>query len=387
MINIQRWMSRQYLSFFVTWGVFLPFWTGWLMEAKGLSVAEASLIMSLGLAMRGLSTLFLFPWLSARYSSNTLRIAMSIATLLAILTYIPAESFIELILATVLVHMFYPTIMPALDSAAGILIQRKLLNNYGRSRSFGSAGFVMAGVVLTFFTGTYGDGVVLWALILGMFVFAVLSLLPAPEALQEGASLHRSRNGMLQLFRVRHFGIVLAAVVLLQAAHASYYSYGYIYLQHIEVPTYWIGIIINIAVVAEIIFFVVADRYFQSFSAGSLLSLAAMGSTVRWLLVFAFPNVVVFSISQALHAFSFAMGHYAFMRFITHHIPQSQIPNAQGMYGALALSWSTAILTLFGGFLYEIQPGFAFLGMIVCTLPSLLLALIYRSQERRAALI
>ncbi|WP_138227750.1 MFS transporter [Paenibacillus algicola] len=386
-MNIQRWMSRQYLSFFVTWGVFLPFWTGWLMEAKGLSVAEASLIMSLGLAMRGLSTLFLFPWLSARYSSNTLRIAMSIATLLAILTYIPAESFIELILATVLVHMFYPTIMPALDSAAGILIQRKLLNNYGRSRSFGSAGFVMAGVVLTFFTGTYGDGVVLWALILGMFVFAVLSLLPAPEALQEGASLHRSRNGMLQLFRVRHFGIVLAAVVLLQAAHASYYSYGYIYLQHIEVPTYWIGIIINIAVVAEIIFFVVADRYFQSFSAGSLLSLAAMGSTVRWLLVFAFPNVVVFSISQALHAFSFAMGHYAFMRFITHHIPQSQIPNAQGMYGALALSWSTAILTLFGGFLYEIQPGFAFLGMIVCTLPSLLLALIYRSQERRAALI
>ncbi|MFI2855900.1 MFS transporter [Paenibacillus sp. JSM ZJ436] len=386
-MNIQRWMSRQYLSFFVTWGVFLPFWTGWLMEAKGLSVSEASLIMSLGLAMRGLSTLFLFPWLSARYSSNTLRIAMSIATLLAILTYIPAESFIELILATVLVHMFYPTIMPALDSAAGILIQRKLLNNYGRSRSFGSAGFVMAGVVLTFFTGTYGDGVVLWALILGMFVFAVLSLLPAPEALQEGASLHRSRNGMLQLFRVRYFGIVLAAVVLLQAAHASYYSYGYIYLQHIEVPTYWIGIIINIAVVAEIIFFVVADRYFQSFSAGSLLSLAAMGSTVRWLLVFAFPNVVVFSISQALHAFSFAMGHYAFMRFITHHIPQSQIPNAQGMYGALALSWSTAILTLFGGFLYEIQPGFAFLGMIVCTLPSLLLALMYRSQERRAALV
>lgn len=130
--------------------------------------------------------------------------------------------------------------------------------------------------------------------------------------------------------------------------------------------------------IAEIIFFSIADRNFHKFSVGSLLTLAALGSSIRWILVFAFPNVIVFCIAQTLHACSFAMGHYAFMKYLIKHIPQAQIPKAQGMYSALALSWSTAIFTIFGGYLYEIEPRYAFIGMIVCSVPSMLLALVYR---------
>ena len=36
-----------------------------------------------------------------------------------------------------------------------------------------------------------------------------------------------------------------------------------------------------------------------------------------------------------------------------------------------------------GGDLYEIKPQYAFLGMIVCTIPSMLLALYYRKQEQQ----
>lgn len=167
-------------------------------------------------------------------------------------------------------------------------------------------------------------------------------------------------------------------MILLQAAHASYYNYGYIYLQEIGAPKYLIGVIINIGVIAEIIFFLIADKKFQRFSVGSLLALAAFGSTIRWILVFAFPNVIVFSISQTLHAFSFAMGHYAFMKYLINNIPQTKIPRAQGIYSALALSWSTAVFTIFGGFLYEIEPRYAFIGMIICTIPSMLFALLFR---------
>ena len=172
-------------------------------------------------------------------------------------------------------------------------------------------------------------------------------------------------------------------MILLQAAHATYYNYGYIFLQEIHAPIYLIGLIINIAVIAEIIFFSIADKRFNQFSIGSLLALAAFGSTVRWLLVFAYPNVIVFCIAQTFHAFSFAMGHYAFMKYLISHIPHAQIPKAQGVYSALALSWSTAVFTIFGGYLYEIEPRYAFLGMIVSTIPSMLIALIYRKLELR----
>lgn len=383
-MNIQRWMSRQFFTFFMTWGIFLPYWTGWLINAKGMTVSQASLIMSLGLLARGLSTLLAFPYLSGKLSSKTLLNGMGIATLISILCYIPANSFTSLLVITLLFHFCYPALMPALDSAAGILVQHNQLKHYGKSRSWGSIGFVIAGLILTVFTGALGDQVILWMMLLSTMVLVYLSLLRAPDVLTVKPKVDKTnQGGMLKLFTIKHFALVLLVVILLQAAHASYYNYGYIYLQELHAPKYLIGVIINIAVIAEIIFFSRADKAFHKFSVGSLLALAALGSTIRWILLFAFPNVIVFCLAQTLHACSFAMGHYAFMKYLIKNIPHEQIPKAQGIYSALALSWSTAVFTIFGGYLYEIEPRYAFIGMIVCTVPAMMLALVYRKLNQK----
>lgn len=382
-MNTQRWMSRQFFTFYLTWGIFLPYWTGWMINSKGVSVAEASLIMSLGLVIRGLSTLFAFPYLSSKFSSKMLLNGMGIGTFLAILLCIPASSYWTLMAVVLLLHFFYPTLMPALDTAAGVLVQNKQLKHYGKSRSWGSLGFVIGGLILTLFTSKLGDGVIIWALLIGLFLLIALGMLKAPDVLSNKPKpLPAARGAMLKLFKVKHFGLVLVIVILLQAAHASYYNYGYIFLQEIDAPKSWIGAIMNIGVIAEILFFLVADRLFRNVSVGTMLATAALGSTIRWLLVFAFPSVAVFSVSQLLHACSFAMGHYAFMQYLIKNIAPTDVPKAQGIYSALALSWSTAVFTLFGGFLYEIDPRYAFLGMIVCTIPSFLVALVYRKIQK-----
>jgi MFS transporter, PPP family, 3-phenylpropionic acid transporter len=383
-MNTQRWMSIQFFSFFMTWGIFLPYWSGWMIYTKGITVSQASLIMSFGLIARGISTLFAFPYLSGRFSSKIQLNVAGIGTLVAILCYIPANSFAGLLIVTIVLHLFYPTLMPALDSAASVLVQSKQLRHYGRSRQWGSIGFVSVGMTLTIFTGMFGDKVIFWALLLGTLVFVCLGFMRAPDILSKKQQVDKTQKvGMFHLFRIKHFGLILIIVILLQAAHAAYYNYGYIFLQEIHAPIYLIGLIINIAVIAEIIFFSIADKSFNKFSVGSLLTLAAIGSSVRWILVFAFPNVIVFCIAQTLHAFSFAMGHYAFMKYLIKNIPHAQIAKAQGMYSALALSWSTAVFTIFGGYLYEIEPRYAFIGMIVCTLPAMLFALVYQKLELR----
>lgn len=383
-LKTQHWMNRQFFSFYLTWGIFLPFWTGWLVHAKGISISQASLIMSLGLFFRGLSTLFAFPYFSGKFSSKTLLNGMAVGTLIAFLCYIPANSFASLLMITLFLNIFYPTLMPALDSTASVLVRSGQLKHYGKSRSWGSIGFVIASLIVTFFTGALGDKVILWAMLLGSLVFISSTFMNTPVILSEKPQANQTKKGsMLQLFTIKQFSIVLIIVILLQAAHASYYSYGYMYLQDIHAPKYFIGVIMNIAVLAEILFFFIADRNFRHFSVGSLLTLAALGSTVRWVLVFAFPNVFVFSISQTLHACSFAMAHYAFMKYLIKTIPHEQIANAQGIYSALALSWSTAVFTIFGGFLYEMEPRYAFIGMIICTVPAMLLALVYRKLENK----
>lgn len=381
-MNTQRWMNRQFFSFFLTWGVFLPYWTGWMIHTKGISVSQASLIMSLGLVTRGLSTLFVFPYLSEKFSSKKLLNGMTFGTLLAIIFYIPANTFPVLLAVTIVLHFFYPALMPALDSAASVLVQNNQLQHYGKSRSWGSIGFVVAGIFLTVLAGMYGDKVILWALLIGTSAFICLGILKAPAVLSEKPQNgQKNKTSLLKLFKFKHFGFVLLIVILLQAAHASYYNYGYIYLQHIKAPKYLIGIILNIAVISEIIFFILADRAFRNFSVGSLLTLATLGSTARWIIIFAFPNISAFCIAQTLHACSFAMGHYAFMKYLIKNIPHDQIPRAQGIYSSLALGWGTAVLTIFGGYLYGIEPRYAFLGMIACSIPSLLVSLVYKKLE------
>ncbi|MCM2676343.1 MFS transporter [Alkalicoccobacillus plakortidis] len=381
-MNTHQWMSTRFFSFFLTWGIFLPYWTGWLVHTKELSVTDASFIMSMGLVARGLSTLFAFPYLSGKFSNKIILQGAGIGTLVAVLCYIPAQSFSSLLLVTIFFHFFYPPLMPILDTAAGTLVQNNQLKHYGKSRQWGSIGFVSVGIILSLFIALLGDDVIYYALLLGVAVLVYLGFREAPAVLsQKPAANPVETSGWLKMFHMKHFWLVLLIVILLQAAHASYYNYGYLYLQEINAPGYLIGVIINIAVLAEIVFFSNADRSFKRFSIGSLLTIAAFGSTLRWILVFAFPNVIMFSIAQVLHACSFAMAHYAFMKYLIRNVPPAQVPKVQGLYSALALSWSTAVFTLFGGFLYEIKPGYAFLGMIVCTLPAVVLALRYRSIE------
>ena len=374
-MNNQRWMSQNFFTFFMTWGIFLPYWTAYLITGKGLTVPEASYMMSFGLVARGFSTLFIFPYISKKWSSKRVLDFLAVGAFISAFLYIPANSLPTILLVTLIFSIFYPALMPALDSIAGQLVQHGQLH-YGKSRSYGSTGFVVMVLIISMVTGKFGDGSILWLMLIGLALLLLLNARPAPAVLLEAPKLQSSSKFTLKgLFKVKYFPIVLLIGILLQGAHASYYNYGYIYLQQLGVEKYFIGIIINIGVLFEILFFAKADRLFSHWKPSSLLVLAATGSTVRWLLVSLIPSIPVFVISQSLHTLSFAMAHYAVILFFTQHLPREQMPNAQGMYNALAMSWSTAVLTLFGGFLYEIEPRFAFLGMIVFSLPALLLSI------------
>lgn len=381
-LNSQRWMSQQFFIFFMTWGIFLPYWSGWMVEEKGITVAEVGFIMSAGLVARGVATLFIFPYLSRVVSSKVLLQLMAAGSLVAVLLYIPAQSYVSLLLVTLMLNLFYPVLMPALDSTASILVMNNELKHYGKSRSWGSIAFVVGGLVLTFLISLFGDAVILWIMLTGVLLITVASSINTPNILTKKPDKNGGAISIFELLKTKHLVLVLIVVMLLQGGHATYYNYGYMYLQHIETPVMLIGLIINVAVVAEIIFFAKADTMFYKWSVGKLLAFASAGASLRWVLVFLFPSVTIFTITQVLHAMSFAMGHFAFMKWITKHIAPANIPLVQGIYSALALSWATAVFTIIGGKLYEIEPGLAFLGMVACTVPAAILAVLLMKKEK-----
>ena len=379
-MNNQRWLAKNFFMFFITWGIFLPYWTGWLINDKGLTVSEASIIMGFGLVARAISTMFIFPFVSKVMSNKNVLIFFTASSLIVTLLYIPINSFGGLFLMTLLFSAFYPALLPAVESSASTLMQHGSIH-YGKARSLGSFGFVVAVLIISMISGMYGEQMILWMMILGLAALLIIQFMPAPQVLSLVPVKENGKTlSMKGLFEVKSFIIVLFVVILLQGAHASYYNYGYIYLQDLNVNPFYIGMILNVAVIFEVLYFYKADTILTKWKPSSLLLVAAIGSSIRWILVYAFPNMPMFIISQALHALSFAMAHYAFIRYISKALPQEQIPNAQGIYSALAMSLSAAILTLLCGALYEIEPGLAFLGMIICTVPAILLILLTKKR-------
>ncbi|MFY3791027.1 MFS transporter [Ureibacillus sp. MALMAid1270] len=381
-MNHQRWLSQNFFMFFFTWGAYLQYWSGWLAEGKGLSVTEVSFIMGFGLVARAIATLFAYPLASKFLSSKKLILYLVICSLIITLIYIPANSFTSLFVITFIFCFFYPSLLPAIESAATQLVQEGNVH-YGKSRSYGSIGFVVAVLIISGIISFSGENAILWCMIISLFILLVIQAMPAPKSLlvQPTAGDRASSYSMRGLFKIKGFSLILLIVILLQGSLASYYNYSYLYLQVLGVNPLYIGIILNIAVIFEIIYLSKAELL-SHLRISTLLLIAAMGSTIRWIIIFTFPNVWAFIFSQTLHSLSFAMAHFAFIQYITRTLPKQQLSNAQGIYSALAMSLSAALLTLWGGFLYKIQPGLAFLGMIIFTVPAILIILGTRNKYR-----
>lgn len=382
MINSQKWLSINFFAFFFTWGVYLPFWTGWLITEKDLSVSHASLIMGAGMLARAASTFILFPVATKLFSLRSVMMWAALLSLVILAMYIPANTFMPLLIITIAFNFVYPNLLPAMESSASVLIQKERIH-YGKSRSFGSIGYTIGLLLIGAVVAIWTEQAILWVMLFGLALMWFLHTRSAPPSLTVKPSKENGENkksNFKRLLSSKPFVTVLILAILLQGAHASYYNFGYIYLQDLGVNSLYIGVVLNVAVLLEILFFSRADKLFANTRVSTMFLIAATGSTVRWILIYLVPNVWVFNISQLLHALSFGVAHYAFIQFISKNLPPDDIPSAQGMYAAFGMSLSTAVLTLVGGYLYEINPGIAFLGMTLCTIPAIFIVLWTRNK-------
>jgi PPP family 3-phenylpropionic acid transporter len=382
MMNNQRWLSMSFLAFFFTWGVFIPYWTGWLTIEKGLSVTAASAIMGVGMIGRSLATFLVFPYLARTMSLIRVMKWMSFAALILALLHLPDSPFYVLLIITVLFSTIYPMILPAVESGASVLMQTEGVH-YGKSRSFGSIGYTVALLIVGAATAIWTEQAILYIMIVGLAIMTLFFMRPAPEALQLNLVKEDTANRSIDfnaLFTSEGFAIVMILAILLQGAHASYYNFGFIFLDNLGVNGLYIGIILNVAVLFEILFFTRADRLLANVKVSTMFLIAAIGSTTRWVLIASFPYISVFVGTQVLHALSFGVAHFAFIKFISDKMPHHQLAAAQGVYAAFAMSLSTAILTFPGGYLYDFSPRLAFLGMVVCSIPAIVIVLATRKK-------
>ena len=98
--------------------------------------------------------LFFFPTLAKYVHNKRLITILAIGSLLTALLYIPSTGFTALLIVTILFSVFYPALLPAVESSAATLVQYGNIH-YGKSRSYGSFGFVIAVLIISMLTGVF----------------------------------------------------------------------------------------------------------------------------------------------------------------------------------------------------------------------------------------
>ncbi|GLF91795.1 3-phenylpropionic acid transporter [Bacillus safensis] len=365
-MKAHKWMSLQFFGFFFTFGIFVPYWSIWLVSDKNFTPDQAGIIIATGLVTRAMTTFFLFPLASQYMSLARLNQWVVFLSVLLFALLIPANSFPAVIVTTFFISLLYP--MPlAMHEAMASKLMKKGEISYGRSRSYGSFGYIVALLLMGVVISLLGEKVIIYVMISGLMIFALLASIRPPSTLRE--KNERAGMSIKKLFQSKSFVLVLLLCVILQSAHAAYYSYAVLFLGEIGVQPEYIGFLLLIAVMAEIVFFFISDSLFKKGQVTTLLMFSVTASIVRWTSLFLFDHVLIFIMSQILHAFTFGLTQVAFMKYLDKNIQNQFFPYAHGLYAALGLSLGNGILTIVSGYLFSLSSSYAFLGMAIICLP------------------
>ncbi|WP_226068578.1 3-phenylpropionate MFS transporter [Dickeya zeae] len=362
------WLALSYFTYFFSYGIFLPFWGGWL-NGEGLSAESIGILLGAGLVARFIGSLFITPLVKdpARLIS-----VLRLLALLSVLTFIGfwlGSAWLWLLMVMAGFNLFFAPLIPLTDALAATW-QKQIPLDYGRVRVWGSIAFVIGSAVTGQLVAVWGHQAILVTLAVGLLSM-LLGMMLRPHVMPASVKRHQTHTAATPwrvLLRESAVWRFLLCVSLLQGAHAAYYGFSVIYWQQAGYSAAVIGYLWSLGVVAEIVVFALSKRLFGHWSASGLLILSALCSVVRWSLMGATVSLLWLIVMQILHCGTFTVCHLAAMRFISSR-HDADVLRLQAAYSALGTGGAVAVMTVVSGFLFEHLQGGTFWIMAVLVLP------------------
>ena len=363
-MSSKNWLSTNYFLQFAVNGVFLPFWILYLTGVKNLTVLEASTIFSMLYLARFLGGIFLNPYLLKRYNiSLSLKISV-IAGILLALSYGITNNKIILTLITFMFGLVYYTVAPFIESLASLFLKEEGID-YGKARTWGSVSFTLVGIAAGGIIGYVGSVALYYILIILLVLYVVFMFLPQPKLVRT-LTVNKSDNnntGKLYSWVLKDKNAILLILVifLYQLSHTADNNYNALYLESMNISAKWMsGLILNISVIAEILFFIFSKKIIGKIKPTQLLVFCGIGAIIRWLMLAIFHNIYVFVVMQTFHAITFAVGHIAFILILNNRFNTEKIIDMQILYTAICYQLSMTIGLYIMGAIWDINSSLVF---------------------------
>ena len=364
-MSSKTWLSSNYFLQFLVTGTFLPFWMVYLTSVKNLNVLEASSIFSMLYFARVISGIFLSPYLIKKYNLNiTMKLSVASGLILAV-SYGFTNEKILLGIITFLFGLIYFMISPLVEGLASLFLREENID-YGKARTYGSLGYTVVGIFIGGVLGYVGNGALYYILIFLVALYLVFMFLPQPK-LVKNLNLDNNSNSDKKeslygwVLKDRNAILLIATIFLYQLSHTAYNNYNAIYLESMNISAKWLsGVILNVSVIAEIIFFIFSKRLVDKIKPKNLLVFAGVCAVIRWAALATFHNIYVFTVMQTFHAITFAVAHIAFILMLNRDYNNKEIIDMQNLYTAICFQLSMAVGLYIMGALWDISTSYVF---------------------------
>ncbi len=385
-MSSKTWLSTNYFLQFLVTGTFLPFWMVYLTSVKNLSVLEASSIFSMLYIARVISGIFLSPYLIKKYNIDiTLKLSVGIGLILAV-SYGFTNEKIVLGLITFLFGMIYFMVSPLVEGLASLFLREENID-YGKARTYGSLGFTVIGIIIGGILSYVGNEALYYILIFLVALYLVFMFLPQPKLVKnlsfEEPNAKKEKESLYSwVLKDRNAILLIITIFLYQLSHTAYNNYNALYLESMNISAKWLsGVILNVSVIAEIIFFIFSKRLVKRIKPKNLMIFAGVCAIIRWGALAMFHNIYVFTIMQTFHAITFAVAHIAFILILNKDYNNKEIIDMQNLYTAICFQLSMAVGLYIMGALWDISTSYVFYASAIIAAVGTLVAM--RLKETR----
>ena len=258
-------------------------------------------------------------------------LSLTIAVLSSFL--ILTQNFYLILIAFFLIGASFAVVFPYIEAIA----IEKLSTKYGRARVTGSIGFMLYGIVFSYLNISH------------LTSFIVLMLFTAVSALyfKEDKSIKKESKN-LNIFKDYKFWLGL---IFLQISFGGFYNFFTIYLIKHGINKEYVGWLWGVGVMAEIAVFLIGHKFLHKLNPLKWIKISIFLTSIRWLILYLFPNyIVLITLSQLIHAFSFAIFHTSALLYINKKYLNKTL--AQQFYAGVGYGLAAFLGSIVSGFLY-----------------------------------
>ncbi len=277
----------------------------------------------------------------------------------AILFYFTIENFYAFMIPNMLIGASAGLVLPYVETYAMEHLGKR---RFGRSRLYGSIGFMLLGIVLARELDNYVIGLNFY------IIFAIIMLVCGFSITYKNKDFKQKvKNKNNEKFELKRATFLWISLFFMQISFGTFYNFFTIYETERGISLEMVSYLWAFGVICEILFF-----YFQApllkLNLLKILKFSVFITIIRWILLFLFPESLFVSfVSQSLHAISFALHHTVAISFLYSLYDNKKLA-AQFYYGfSFGLGGFIGALCagyFYGDYLYLYAACMAFLSFI-----------------------